>query len=125
MNMQKPAANQRRAAREARNRKLRLALAVCVMAMLFVQITFAAQLHAKAKEIALVEAQIHELEGQKESLQVYLSMYQSIDRIRTRAEQLGMRLPDETQIRVVSGPGAAADTFAQTAENTAVETSMR
>ena len=125
MNMQKAAANRRRAAQEARSRRFRLALAICVIAFLFAQITFAAQLHGKAKQIARVDAQIHELEGQRENLQVYLSMYQSIDRIRTRAEQLGMRLPDETQIRVVSVPGTAEDALAQTAENTAVETSMR
>ena len=125
MNRQKAAQNQRRAEREARIKKLRLALAGCIVVVLFLQITFAAQLQAKSKEIATVDAQITRFEEDVESLEVAMKIFSSPDRIRTRAEALGMRLPVDSEIRVVSVPGMSGDAYTQTAENTVVETSMR
>ena len=128
MNTHRMASGKNRESRERlekRRRRLGYGLIGCVVLALFLQITFFAQMSAKSKEIAQVDAQIHELEGQKENLQVYLSMYQSIDRVKSRAEAIGMRLPDEGQIRVVSVPGLAEDGLVQTADSQVAEASMR
>lgn len=100
-------------------------LAGCVAAFLIAQITMGVQLNGRSKQVAYVDAQIRELEAQKESLEVCLNMYQSIDRVKARAEAIGMVVPDETQIRVVSVPGFAAEELTQTAENTTAEMTYR
>ena len=79
----------------------------------------------KIRTLNKVNGQIRELTSAEEDLQVCLSMYQNLERIENRAKALGMHLPDESQIRVVSLPGLAEDVSTQTAENTAAETSMR
>ena len=100
-------------------------LAGLLAAILIVQISMAAQVSGHAKQLSRVDAQILELQAQKENLEVYLNMCQSIDRVKARAEAIGMVIPDETQIRVVSVPGFAAEDSAQTADNTVAETAMR
>ena len=100
-------------------------LAGCLLVGLFVQISLLAQISGQAKALNKVNGQIRELTSAEEDLQVCLSMYQNLERIENRAKALGMRLPDESQIRVVSLPGLAEDVSTQTAENTAAETSMR
>ena len=83
---------------------------------------------AAAGEVALAvlpEPLLTVARSQNQDLQVCLSMYQNLERIENRARALCMRLPDESQIRVVSLPGLAEDISTQTAENTAAETSMR
>ena len=105
--------------------KLKMILAGCLLIGLFVQISLLAQISGQAKALNKVNGQIRELTSAEEDLQVCLSMYQNLERIENRARALGMRLPDESQIRVVSLPGLAEDVSTQTAENTAAETSMR
>ena len=105
--------------------KLKMILAGCLLVGLFVQISLLAQISGQAKALNKVNSQIRELTSAEEDLQVCLSMYQNLERIENRARALGMRLPDESQIRVVSLPGLAEDVSTQTAENTAAETSMR
>ncbi len=105
--------------------KLKMILAGCLLIGLFVQISLLAQISGQAKALNKVNGQIRELTSAEEDLQVCLSMYQNLERIENRAKALGMRLPDESQIRVVSLPGLAEDISTQTAENTAAETSMR
>ena len=105
--------------------KLKMILAGCLLIGLFVQISLLAQISGQAKALNKVNGQIRELTSAEEDLQVCLSMYQNLERIENRARALGMRLPDESQIRVVSLPGLAEDISTQTAENTAAETSMR
>lgn len=125
MNMQRNASARRRAARRRTSGPLKAVLAVCLLAGLFVQISLLARYSAQAKEISRVNGQIRELTSQEEDLQVCLSMYQNLERIEARAQALGMQLPDESQIRVVSLPGIAEEALTQTAENTAAETTMR
>ena len=125
MNRREMPAPRRRRPPQKNNAWLGYLLLVCFALVLITQITLGVQLNARSKQVARVDAQIRELEIQKESLEVYLSMYQSIDRVKARAEALGMKLPDETQIRVVSVPGLEGTQSAQAAEYTAAETSMR
>ena len=104
---------------------LKIALVVTLMLGLFLQISQLARVSAQSKEISRVDRQIRELTSAREDLQVCLSMYQNLDRIENLAFNLGMQFPEEDQIRVVSLPGYSDESSAQTAENTAAETSMR
>ena len=115
----------RQPVRKKNGGKLKMILAGCLLIGLFVQISLLAQISGQAKALNKVNGQIRELTSAEEDLQVCLSMYQNLERIENRAKALGMRLPDESQIRVVSLPGLAEDVSTQTAENTAAETSMR
>ena len=115
----------RQPVRKKNGGKLKMILAGCLLVGLFVQISLLAQISGQAKALNKVNSQIRELTSAEEDLQVCLSMYQNLERIENRARALGMRLPDESQIRVVSLPGLAEDVSTQTAENTAAETSMR
>ncbi len=115
----------RQPVRKKNGGKLKMILAGCLLVGLFVQISLLAQISGQAKALNKVNGQIRELTSAEEDLQVCLSMYQNLERIENRARALGMRLPDESQIRVVSLPGLAEDVSTQTAENTAAETSMR
>lgn len=115
----------RQPVRKKNGGKLKMILAGCLLVGLFVQISLLAQISGQAKALNKVNGQIRELTSAEEDLQVCLSMYQNLERIENRAKALGMRLPDESQIRVVSLPGLAEDISTQTAENTAAETSMR
>ena len=126
---------QRYGYRNQRNRRarlcstLRIVLVVCLIAGVFGQITMIAKLADQSKQISKVNREIRDMTATVENMQVCLSMYQNLDRIETLAYGLGMQLPDQEQIRVVSLPGIAGDTSTQTAENTEVEfmieTSMR
>ena len=125
MNKRTSSSRRGRPAQKKSGGKLKMILAGCLLVGLFVQISLLAQISGQAKALNKVNSQIRELTSAEEDLQVCLSMYQNLERIENRARALGMRLPDESQIRVVSLPGLAEDVSTQTAENTAAETSMR
>ena len=116
---------QARGARKRTGGALKIALAVTLVAGLFLQISQLARVSAQSKEISRVDQQIRELASAREDLTVCLSMYQNLDRIENLAFNLGMQFPEEDQIRVVSLPGYTDESSAQTAENTAAERSMR
>lgn len=119
----------KRSSRRRLCRTLKIVLVLCLVAGVFGQITMIAKLAAQSKQISQVNREIRDMTATVENMQVCLSMYQNLDRIETLAYGLGMQLPAQDQIRVVSLPGITEDASTQTAENTEVEmmveTSMR
>ena len=105
----------RRPSRRA-NRGLIMMLAVLVFVGVVMQITLLARLSGQRKEPAAVEREIRVLSAQVENMNLSINSFHNLDRIAVRAEQLGMRQPSETQIRVVNVPGILQDTSTQSAE---------
>lgn len=97
-------------------------LTVTVLVLgLVVQVGRLAQIASSAKHISTLNADIKDLQGQKETLEVMLSMQQNLTRIRDEAiNKCEMTYPTEDQIRVVSLMGSGADPLTQTA-STSVE----
>jgi hypothetical protein len=83
---------------------------------LVVQVGRLAQIASSAKQISTLNAEIKDIQGQKETLEVMLSMQQNLTRIRNEAiNKCEMTYPTEDQIRVVSLMGSGADPLTQTA----------
>jgi len=83
---------------------------------LVVQVGRLAQIASSAKQISTLNAEIKDIEGQKETLEVMLSMQQNLTRIRNEAiNKCEMTYPTEDQIRVVSLMGSGSDPLTQTA----------
>lgn len=99
----------------ARGRRLMLLLALVVLAGVVLQITMLARLSGRQKQQAALEKEIRVLNAQVENLNLSMNSFHNLDRISTRAKQLGMGQPTDTQIRVVSLPGLG-DTSTQSAE---------
>ena len=75
-----------------------------------------AQIASSAKQISTLNAENKDIEGQKETLEVMLSMQQNLTRIRNEAiNKCEMTYPTEDQIRVVSLMGSGSDPLTQTA----------
>jgi cell division protein FtsB len=94
-------------------------LAVFVLVTgLVVQVGRLAQIASSAKRISTLTAEIKELRGQKENLEVRLSMQQNLNRIRDEAiYKCDMSYPEEGQVRVVSLMGSGSEPLTQTASN--------
>lgn len=101
----------------ARNRWLLAAAALILFAGLFLQITMLSRVSSQNKRASAIEREIAELGAYAENLELSINQYHNLDSIAARARQLGMSLPDETQIRVVSVARSNADTSIQTVEN--------
>ena len=97
-----------------------LTVAVLVVGLV-VQVGRLAQIATSAKRISTLNAEIKDIRGQKETLEVMLSMQQNLTRIRNVAiNKCEMTYPTEDQIRVVSLMGSGSDPLTQTA-STSVE----
>ena len=113
------------AGRRARDRKLS-GILMCVFALvLFVglvsQITMLACISGQQKQAAALEKQLSDLEAQIGNLDLCLNQFKSKECIEPRAEQLGMTLPYDTQIRVVNLPHTIVSTSTQSVVNTNAE----
>ena len=102
----------------ALNRRLMLAFAAVLFIGVNVQIAMLAQLSHQNKQALSLEGKSYELAMQIENLQLILEQHHDLKRITARAQQLGMQLPDESQLRVVNLPALGDSTTAQSAENT-------
>ena len=107
-----------RGMREQRlNRRLMIALAAVLFIGVIAQIAMMAQLAIQSKQAYAAEKEAYDLTIRIENLNNSLEQFHSHDRIKARARQLGMQLPDETQLRVVNLPGLTYGTTAQSADN--------
>ena len=98
------------------NRALVIVLAAVVFAGVIGQITMLARLSGQRKEQAAIEREIRALDAQLENMNLSTNSFHNLDRIAARARQLGMDMPDETQLRVVNLPAVAEDTSTQSVE---------
>ena len=111
-----------RGMREQRlNRRLMIAFAAVLFIGVIAQIAMMAQLSVQSKQAYAAEKEAYELTNRIENLQHSLEQFHNHDRITARAQQLGMQLPDETQLRVVNLPGLIDSTSTQSADNSGAE----
>ena len=100
------------------NRGLMIAFAVVVLLGVIAQITMLALLSGQSKATYAARKASRELTSRIQNLNHSLEQYHNRDRITARAQDLGMQLPDETQLRVVNLSGLSYSTTAQSAEST-------
>ena len=86
-----------------------------------VQITMIARVTRQNKQVRRVEREIVELQANVDNLNLTLNQYGSLERVELLARRLGMKEPDEGQIRVMRLPETQEDTAAQNAANTGAE----
>ena len=110
--------NPRKAREQKRSRWLMIAFALVLLIGVVGQIAMMARMSHQNKRLLAVQAEAGDLSNRIENLNLSLSQYHDHSRIRPRAQQLGMRLPDETQLRVVNLPELVRNTSAQSVENT-------
>ncbi len=117
--------NGARIARRRRSSRLNRTLVVVLAAMVFagvvMQITMLARISGQRKEQAVVEREIRVLSAQLDNTNLSINSFHNLDRIAARARQLGMEMPDETQLRVVNLPVLAENTSTQSAEAVGAE----
>ena len=94
-------------------RRLGFTAALLLFAGLFLHVGLMSRSSALGKQLAAVEREIELLRRQASVLELMISEKHNLEQIGLRAQQLGMKLPDETQIRVLSP--AEKDTSAQVA----------
>ena len=99
------------------NRRLMIAFAVVVLLGVVAQITMMVQLSNQSKQTYALRSESKELASRIQNLTRSLDQFHNQERITARARKLGMKLPDETQLRVVNLPGLSYSTTAQSAEN--------
>lgn len=105
-----------RAERTQWSRIMMYVTAAVLVIGLVIQVGRLAQIASSAKQISTLNAEIKDIEGQKETLEVMLSMQQNLTRIRNEAiNKCEMTYPTEDQIRVVSLMGSGSDPLTQTA----------
>ena len=113
--------NRMRTSRRTREQRLNRWLMIAFAAVLFIgviaQIAMMAQLAVQSKQAYAAEKEAYDLAIRIENLNNSLEQFHNQDRIKARAQQLGMQLPDETQLRVVNLSGLSYSTTAQSAEN--------
>ena len=103
------------------NRLLMAAFALLLLAGLFSQITMLSRISAQAKQSQALETSIKELNYMTENYELGISQFHSHERVATRAAELGMIKPDESQIRVINLPVARGNTSTQSASNVGAE----
>ena len=120
--------NRERFSRRERERRLSrllmIAFALALFAGVVSQVAMMARLSGQNKLVAETQAQIRSLSASADNLNLSLSQYHNLERIASRAKQLGMEQPDDTQIRVVNLPALIEGTSTQSAGNTGAEEMM-
>ena len=99
------------------SRVLAVTAAVIFFGGLFGQIALRAQISGQAKKIDAVHREIQALSANAENLDLCINQYHNLETIGQRACQLGMDVPVDDQLRVVSLPQVSGDTSTQTAAN--------
>ena len=120
--------NRRRVARRTREKRLNRLLMVAFALVLFIgvfsQITMMAKLSGQNKRVVETRKEIKALSASADNLNLGMSQYHNLDRIAVRAQQLGMRQPDETQLRVVNLPALSDSTSTRSAVKSGTEDRM-
>ena len=107
-----------RAEKSAINRAMMYLTVAVLILGLVMQVGRLAEIASSAKRISTLTAEIKELRGERENLEVRLSMQQNLDRIRDQAiNKCEMTYPTEGQIRVVALMGSGSEPLTQTASN--------
>ena len=89
-------------ARRRSGNRLWIALtAVVLFAGLFLQITMLSRVSSVSKRASVLEAETVRLQREAINLELCVNEAHNLEHIAARAQQLGMVLPDETQIRAV------------------------
>ena len=99
-------------------RRTRLLIVVAAMVLvcgLFAQISVRAQVSARAKEVAAMQAQVRLMSAEAQNLTNCISQHHNLEAIGLRAAALGMTPVQEGQMRRVVLP--AANTSTQTVAN--------
>jgi hypothetical protein len=110
------AARRSRAETPALTRAMMYLTVMVLVAGLVMQVGRLAQIASSSKRISTLTTQIKELRGEKENLEVRLSMQQNLNRIRDEAiYKCDMGYPTEDQVRVVSLFGSGSEPLTQTA----------
>lgn len=99
------------------SRVLAVTAAVVFFGGLFGQIALRAQISGQAKKIDAVHREIQALSANAENLDLCINQYHNLEIIGQRARQLGMDVPVDDQLRVVSLPQVGGDTSTQTVAN--------
>ena len=99
------------------NRRLMIAFAAVVLLGVIVQITMMAKLSIQSKQTHATQTEVENLENRIKNLNHSLEQFHNHDRIRAKAQSLGMQLPEDTQLRTVSLSGLSYSTTAQSAVN--------
>ena len=100
------------------NRRLMIVFAAMVLLGVIAQITMMAKLSIQSKQTYAALTEARELESRIENLNRSLEQFHNHDRIRAKAQSLGMQMPEDTQLRAVNLSGLSYGTTAQSAENT-------
>ena len=117
--------NRTRVTRRTRERKLNRLLMAVFALVLFLgavsQIAMMARLTGQNKQIVAAQKEIHEWSAKVDNLEFNLNKYHNHERITALAQQLGMQMPEGSQLRVVNLPGLLDGTSTQSADNTGAE----
>ncbi len=117
--------NRTRLTRRTRERKLNRLLMAVFALVLFLgavsQIAMMARLTGQNKQIVAAQKEIHEWSAKVDNLEFNLNKYHNHERITALAQQLGMQMPEGSQLRVVNLPGLLDGTSTQSADNTGAE----
>ena len=117
--------NRTRLTRRTRERKLNRLLMAVFALVLFLgavsQIAMMARLTGQNKQIVAAQKEIHEWSAKVDNLEFNLNKYHNHERITALAQQLGMQMPEGSQLRVVNLPGLLDVTSTQSADNTGAE----
>lgn len=117
--------NRTRLTRRTRERKLNRLLMAVFALVLFLgavsQIAMMARLTGQNKQIVAAQKEIHEWSAKVDNLEFNLNKYHNHERITALAQQLGMRMPEGSQLRVVNLPGLLDGTSTQSADNSGAE----
>ena len=117
--------NRRRVARRTREKRLNRLLMVAFALVLFIgvfsQIAMMAKLSGQNKKVVETRKEIKALSASADNLNLGLNQYHNLDRIATRAQQLGMEQPDGTLLRVVNLPALIDSTSTQSADNSGAQ----
>lgn len=108
--------------RMIRYNRMMLRITAClVVVCLFAYISRMAVIASSAKEISNLRKELTQLREEQQYLELYLAAQQDLNRVRDEAMvRLGMRYPEDGQVRLVSLSGYAMSANSQTAlESTA------
>ena len=89
-------------ARKVRKKGAAVSAVLALSVVMVLQIVFLVMALGERRSCAAVQAENDMLEVECNNLKVSLVQYQDLERVRTEAARLGMHVPDEANIRVIS-----------------------
>ncbi|MBQ8109947.1 MAG: cell division protein FtsL [Clostridia bacterium] len=120
--------NRTHVSRRTREKKLNRLLMIAFALVLFLgacsQIAMMARLTGQNKQLVATRKETHEWQAKIDNLELSLSKYHNHDRITALAKQLGMTMPEGSQLRVVNLPALVESTSTQSADSSGAEEIM-